>query len=96
MTTVAAKTVSVKLDDGTHARVKRLAGARNRTAHWIMREAIERYVEREEQREAFREATLAAWQAYRDTGLHATEQEAETWLSRLAQGEDVEPPACHG
>ncbi|MDR2031384.1 MAG: ribbon-helix-helix protein, CopG family [Azoarcus sp.] len=91
----AAKTVSVKLNSGTHGRIKHLADARNRTAHWIMREAIEQYVEREEKREEFREATLSAWQGYRETGLHLTEEEVDGWLAELAEGRDVEPPQCH-
>ena len=44
------------------ARVKRLADARHRTSHWLMREAITQYVDREEKREAFRQDTLKAWE----------------------------------
>lgn len=46
---------AVKLDPETNERVKRLAEARHRTPHWVMREAIRQYVEREEKREAFRQ-----------------------------------------
>lgn len=94
-TAVATKTVSVKLDDAIHCRIKRLADSRRRTAHWLMRDAIEKYVDREEKREAFRQATLAAFQEYQETGLHVTEEEADEWLAKLAEGQDVEPPQCH-
>lgn len=60
-----------------------------------MREAITQYVEREEKREAFRQDTLKAWEAYRTTGLHARAEEADAWLAQLEQGDDIEPPACH-
>jgi predicted transcriptional regulator len=60
-----------------------------------MREAITQYLEREEKREAFRQETLKAWEAFRSTGLHATADEADAWMSQLEQGHDIEPPECH-
>jgi predicted transcriptional regulator len=95
MTAAAVRPVAIKIDDDIKARVKRLAEARRRTSHWVMREAITQYVEREEKREAFRQDTLKAWDAYRTTGLHLTADEADEWLARLEQGNDVEPPECH-
>ena len=95
MTVVSASPVSIKLDDVTKARVKRLADARQRTPHWLMREAITQYVEREERRETLRQDTLNAWEAFRTTGSHVTRDEANAWLAQLEQGNDVEPPACH-
>ena len=55
-----ARPVAIKIDEDTQARVKRLAEARQRTPHWLMREAITQYVEREEKREAFRQDALQA------------------------------------
>ena len=46
-------------------------------------------------RESFRHDTLNAWEAYRTTGLHLTAEEADAWLGRLEQGNDIEPPNCH-
>lgn len=94
MSTTAARPVAIKLDDATKARVKRLADARQRTSHWLMREAITQYVEREEKREAFRLETLQAWEQYRATGQHVTAAEADAWLEQLAAGQDVDPPAA--
>ena len=95
MTAVAIRPVAIKIDDNTKARLKRLADARHRTAHWLMREAITQYVEREEKREAFRQDTIKAWEEYRTTGLHVTADEADLWLAQLEQGNDIEPPECH-
>lgn len=39
---------SVKLNDDMKKRVQHLADVRHRSAHWIMRQAIQDYVEREE------------------------------------------------
>lgn len=88
-------TTSLKLDAETKARVLRLAQTRRRSAHWLMREAIEQYVAREEKRELLRLDALAAWTEYQATGLHVTAEEADAWLARLEAGEDAEPPASH-
>jgi len=95
MTATAVRPVAIKIDENIKARVKRLADARQRSAHWLMREAITQYVEREERRESFRQETLKAWEAFRLNGLHATGAEADGWMSQLEQGKDVEPPECH-
>lgn len=95
MTKATVSPVAIKIDDDIKARVKRLADARHRTSHWLMREAIHQYVEREERREAFRQDTIKAWEDYRTTGLHVTDAEADAWLAQLDQGNDIEPPECH-
>lgn len=86
---------SVKLDDDLKGRIKHLADARRRTPHWIMREAIAEYVEREEKRESFKREALEAWEDYQRTGLHLTGEEVDEWLAKLEAGEDAEMPACH-
>lgn len=95
MTVAAIRPVAIKIDEGIKARIKRLAEARHRTSHWLMREAITQYVEREERRESLRQDTLRAWEDYRTTGRHVTAEEADAWLARLEQGDDAEPPECH-
>jgi predicted transcriptional regulator len=94
-TQIAAKTVSVKLDADMRIRLENLADARQRTAHWVMREAINQYVEREEKREAFRQATINAWDEYQETGLHATAAEVDTWLSSWGSDNPLPAPICH-
>jgi len=91
----APSTTSLKLDAEIKSRLKRLADARRRSSHWLMREAIEQYVEREERRERLRQDALTAWREYQATGRHVTAEEADAWLARLEAGEDAEPPAPH-
>ena len=55
---------SVKIDEELKGRIQHLAETRQRSAHWIMREAIREYVEREEARESFRQEALTSWKAY--------------------------------
>lgn len=92
---MASTPVAVRLADPLKARMRMLAEQRRRPMHWLMREAIEQYVTREEQREAFRQEALDAWNHYRNTGLHVTDAEADAWLAELEAGNDVEPPASH-
>jgi predicted transcriptional regulator len=86
---------TIKLDDELKSRVRRLADQRDRSAHWIMREAITQYVEREEKRESFKQDAMRAWNDYQANGLHVTHEEADAWLAKLEAGEDAEPPKCH-
>ena len=95
MSTTANRPVAIKIEPEIRARVKRLADARQRTPHWLMREAISQYLEREEKRESFRQDALLAWEEYQATGLHVAMEEAEAWLANLAAGKDAEPPQCH-
>jgi predicted transcriptional regulator len=86
---------SVKFDDDMKNRIQHLAELRHRSSHWIMREAIRDYVEREEKRESFKQDALRAWETYQKNGLHLTLEEADAWLEKLEVGEDVELPKCH-
>lgn len=89
-----ASATSIKLDDDIKGRVRDLAEARKRTSHWIMREAITQYVEREEKREALRQQTLRAWEEFRETGLHATAQEVDRWLADWGTDTETAAPKC--
>jgi predicted transcriptional regulator len=91
----STSTTSLKLDIEMKARVQRLADAQRRTSHWIMREAIDEYVSREEKRQSFRQDAQAAWEDYQRTGLHLTNEEVGDWLAKIEAGEDAELPECH-
>jgi len=91
----AVRPVAIKLDPKIHDRVKQLAEARDRSTHWMMREAVTQFVEREEKREAFRQAGLKAWSDYQETGLHVSYNEADEWLAKLETGEEADVPECH-
>ena len=86
---------SIKIDETLKSRVQRLASVRRRTPHWIMREAIEQYVEREEARESFKQEALASWAAYQETGHHLTGQEVRDWLKSWGTDDEKVAPECH-
>lgn len=91
----SASTTSLKLDPEMKERIQRLAEARRRTSHWIMREAIDEYVSRQEKREQFRLDTIAAWEHYETTGLHVTDAEMDQWAAKLKKGVKAPPIKCH-
>ena len=86
---------SIKLDEVLKDRIQQLAATRDRSAHWIMREAIKQYVDREEARESFKDEALASWDAYRETGRHLTGVEAAAWLGSWGAETETERPECH-
>lgn len=86
---------SIKIDDELKSRIQHLAGLRQRSSHWIMREAIAQYVDREEAHEGFKQEALASWAAYQETGRHLTGQEARVWLNTWGTEAEAELPKCH-
>ena len=86
---------SIKIDDTLKDRVQQLASQRRRTPHWIMLEAIQQYVEREEARENFKQEALASWTAYKETGRHLTGQEVSAWLDTWGTDHEKAVPKCH-
>jgi predicted transcriptional regulator len=86
---------SLKIDDALKSRVQHLANQRRRSAHWIMLEAIQQYVDREEARESFKQEALASWAAYQETGRHLTGQEVRNWLNTWGTDDEKAGPECH-
>jgi len=85
---------SLKIDDTLKGRVQQLASQRRRSPHWIMLEAIQQYVEREEARESFKQEALASWAAYKETGRHLTGQEVRSWLNTWGTDEESAVQDC--
>jgi predicted transcriptional regulator len=91
----STSTTSLKLDVEMKARVQRIADAQRRTSHWIMREAIDEYISRQEKRLSFLQDAQTAWEDYQRTGLHLTDEEMGDWIAKLEAGEDAALPECH-
>jgi predicted transcriptional regulator len=86
---------SIKLEEGLKNRIQNLANLRNRSPHWIMRQAINDYVEREESRESFKQEALNSWKSYKETGQHLTGQEVNDWLTTWGTDRETAIPECH-
>ena len=61
MSSTTLRPVSVKLDADDLLRLKALAEARQRKPHFLMKEALRQYLDREEQRESFQREALDSW-----------------------------------
>lgn len=76
-------TTGIKLDPETHERLRYLAKARDRTVHWLMKEAIGRYVIEEERFEREKAEDEARYQRFLDTGSHVDNTDMTAWLDEL-------------
>ncbi len=86
---------SIEIDDAVKQRVENLANLRQKSADWVVREAIAQYVEREEARQNFKQEALASWADYQATGMHLTGDEVSAWLETWGTEANLEPPECH-
>ena len=87
--------VAVKIEDDTKKRLRRLAKTKKRTQHYLMKEAIDQYIEKEEKQEELRRSALEAYQDYQETGLHLTGNEVINWLQTWGNDAETEAPECH-
>ena len=74
----------IKLDDKIRARLKALAEKQGRSPHWIMRKAIEDYIEREEKYEREKSEDMAEYEEYLLTGKAIDNKVVLAWLNDLA------------
>jgi len=85
-------TQALKLDDETNERLKTLAQQRDRSAHWLMREALHRYLAEEERYEREKAEDLAEYEDYLMTGKAVDSGTVTTWLNELASGKKTAWP----
>ncbi|MFH1138833.1 MAG: ribbon-helix-helix protein, CopG family [Pseudomonadota bacterium] len=71
---------AVKLDDKTYDRLKALGKARKRSPHWLMKEAIHQFLDREEEAEHVRQDALERWQRYEATRETVSHEVIDAWL----------------
>ena len=89
---MATTTIGVKVDQATRDRLKALAEAKDRTPHWVMKEALAQYLIREEQREREGREDEARWDRYVLTGEAVPHERVREWLGALAEGRDHKCP----
>ena len=92
---MAISTTTVVLETGIKNRLERIAELQQKPAEALMQDAIAEYVERQERRAQFRQDAIDALEEYERTGLHATGEEVDEWLTKTAAGEKVPFPKCH-
>ncbi|OGT55812.1 MAG: hypothetical protein A3F14_03115 [Gammaproteobacteria bacterium RIFCSPHIGHO2_12_FULL_43_28] len=83
----------VKLDSDIRDRLERLGEVKHRSPHWLMKEAITRYLEQEEYNEALNRETLARWQEA-EQGKVVSHQAISKWLDTWGMDEESDRPPC--
>jgi len=78
-------TIGLKLDDETRERLKALGEIKDRSSHWIMKQAIADYLKREETSEREKQEDMKRWQAYQETGEFITNEDAIIRIEALRQ-----------
>lgn len=92
MTTTA---VAIKIDLETKERYKKTCTKNDRATHWMMREVISQYLDREEKRVSFHQDAVNSWNEYQETGRHATGDEVIQWLNTWGTDDEQDAPECH-
>lgn len=85
-------TTAIKLGSRTRARLKALSRLKQRSQHWLMKEAIDRYLDQEENAERLKHETLERWERYEATGEHISNAAMRAWLESWAAEQDRECP----
>ncbi len=73
-------TVGVKLESELRKRLKALGKQRSRSTHWLMKDAIRRYLEEEEAAERAKLETMERWTRFEKTGEHVSDDAVTGWL----------------
>ena len=76
----------VKLDADIEQRLKALGELRDRSPHYLMKAAIESFLDREEAYEREKQEDQQRWEQYQLTGEAISAEKAGAWLESLTQG----------
>ena len=83
---MANPTIGLRLSDATYRRLKALGKARDRGPHYLMKVAVERYLEIEEALEAERRLVEDRWERFELTGEALEHADVKSWASGLDPG----------
>ena len=83
----------VKLDPEIRDRLERLSEDKHRSVHWLMKEAITRYLVEEEYTEQLNRETLARW-SEAEQGKVVSHQAVVKWLNTWGTDEETNRPLC--
>ncbi len=84
--------MAVKLEPSIRERLQALGKAKRRSPHWLMVEAIRVYVEREEEQERRKRASMTALAHYDATGEYVDDAEMRAWLESWGKPDELAPP----
>jgi len=80
---MAQSTVGIRLDDDTQERLKALGKQRDRSPHYLMKAAIEAYLDQEEALEAEKALLQERWAQFELTGETIPQSDMKSWAASL-------------
>lgn len=87
---MSSGTMGIKLTEATKSRLRALGDKMDRSTHWIMKTAIERYLTEQERYWQERQEDLERWESYLYSGEGVAHEEVAQWLDSI--GTDDERP----
>ena len=87
--------VTVKLDGSERERLSALALVKKRSTHYVMKEAIQTYLAREEAEQVEIQRAARSLAHYKETGLHITQDEFSAWVKAIRINPKTPMPVCH-
>ena len=87
------KPMGIKLPVTERERLKKLGEQKKRSPHWLAKEAISQYLDREEATERFKQETIDRWEEYRTTGKTVPNDVVMAWLDSWGTDNEDEAPA---
>ncbi len=89
---MATHPMAVKLEPEMKERLLRLAATKRRSPHWIMKEALKEYTEKEERAENLRQETLRRWETYKVTEKGVDNKAVLAWLETWGSDHETGRP----
>lgn len=87
-------TKAVKLDDALYDRLKVLGESQQRSPHWLMKEAIRQFIDREEASQQIRRETLERLAQYEQDGKSISHDVVDAWLATWGTDSEGQCPVA--
>lgn len=84
--------MAVKLPQQDRERLQKLGITKKRSAHWLAKEAISQFLDREEAAEQFKQESVSRWEDYSRTGKSVPHDAVMKWLESWGSGNELEAP----
>lgn len=78
---MASATMGIRLNEETQHRLEALGKARDRTPHYLMKAAVERFLDAEEALETERRTVNARWEKFELTGETVDHADVKAWAA---------------
>ncbi len=85
--------VAIKLEQNIKKRYQKLADLKDRSPHWLMKQAILTYLAQEEAAEQLKQETLARWEEA-ERGEIVSHTAVSAWLDTWGTENETNRPPC--